>query len=1203
MDMSNATTQAGAQAVAANILKFGSPTATDACFRPFEEWAWSQRHRARFERRKLRRFPRPYEGELDDEQWSNLCDQWFPHPDAGELDAEQWAFLVEAAARHDANIFKLREAKIACARAEANKKPSTAAGLKPDLAAMTAHIYELCHPAFTLAYPNAVLEIAYGHPAIRNGDVDQAHTYPALSDQDLPYAAEIAAERNAKGCNTYIGVALRSYGDRAIPPDRRATVEDYLASRFAWVDFDKAGDAERIDAVLKQHGLVPRLIVTTGTIPHLRGQLYFQVTGIRDTAHQKEINSALQRLLGSDPAVVVGHQVLRLAGSINHPTEKKKERGYVPELTTLRKIDNAPTYSADHVIGLAPPAEASSLLEQRQHYNGAANPFRVIDDYRLEADPDLIASALGFIPNNDLDWESWKKILLAAWRATNGDDRAFVAIDKWSSKSSKYDAKETLRQWRKIFKSPPTDIGAGSIFKIARDNGWKRSTRSEVRSQNIEAEHDEAAAPAAAAPAASTSSAAAAELAEACAELAALQGKSNAAKVLRDCAFAMGRLIAAGRMQEQHAISRLTEAAREAGVNEADVADIVAGGIAAGKLKPRLPTIKMIPGQIARAIDYAEAELLASGFPILQRGGLLVHPVKNELAAADDTKTEVVVLRALRKEPMVYVLNKQAAVFKKYNERKKQFMPIDPPPEVALGLLQKDQWKFSDVSGVTTTPTMRPDGALLDQPGYDPATQLLYVPDRHLAVPPIDPNPTRAEAMQALQRLDALLDGFPFVSDVDRAVALAGLMTPVLRGAFNVAPMTLLTAPTAGTGKSHYVNTASTIATGRVCPVITNVPSSEEMEKRLGAMVLEGVPIISLDNCTHDLGGDLLCQITEQRYVRIRILGKSEQPQCEYRGSVYATGNNVTFIGDMTRRGLICNLDAALERPETRSFAFDPVKRAAEQRGQYIHDILTVARAYRAAGCPKTGCGSIGSYGAWSATVREPLVWLGKADPIASMDTLREEDPARIAARRMVALQGELPSSFSAAELIQLAEKMEAKGSSYPQTYEYAHPELRELLIQQAGNFKGVIDSRKLSRWLSSIRGQIHDGFRLVLIRESKGHGNRYAIEAVERDNRRKDVPLPEAPARDPELAQIEDMIGKAYSAFNHAFSTRMTLDDLRRQRPGLEKDIDEARKAYWTARDGGDMSKIREAGERVRKAYDDAVAEMNETMFRRSVR
>jgi putative DNA primase/helicase len=49
---------------------------------------------------------------------------------------------------------------------------------------------------------------------------------------------------------------------------------------------------------------------------------------------------------------------------------------------------------------------------------------------------------------------------------------------------------------------------------------------------------------------------------------------------------------------------------------------------------------------------------------------------------------------------------------------------------------------------------------------------------------------------------------------------------------------------------------------------------------------------VSLDNITHDLGGELLCQITERPIVRIRVLGRSEMPDCECHTMVFATGNN-----------------------------------------------------------------------------------------------------------------------------------------------------------------------------------------------------------------------------------------------------------------------------------------------------------------------
>ena len=348
---------------------------------------------------------------------------------------------------------------------------------------MREHIYEVCHPTFAKDYPYAALEIALGHPVTDDGDVNRALTCSALDDRDLPLMAETAAKRNASlGENIYLGIGLRYYGDRTIPPDRRATVANYLASRFAWVDFDKAGDAERVEAILREYGLTPYLVVTTGTIPHRRGQLYFLVSGIRDAEHLRQVNSALQRLLGTDAAVVNAHCVLRLAGSVSFPTAKKISRGYVPELVTLKKIDTAPTYSADHLIGLAgPTSDTSSGTEQRQHYDRRADdPFSVFDDYRLEADPGLIASALEFIPNNDLEWDEWKRVLMAAWRATNGDERAFTGIDRWSRKSSKYDARGTRKEWNKIFKSPPTSVGAGTIFKLALDNGWEWPRRAFV---------------------------------------------------------------------------------------------------------------------------------------------------------------------------------------------------------------------------------------------------------------------------------------------------------------------------------------------------------------------------------------------------------------------------------------------------------------------------------------------------------------------------------------------------------------------------------------------------------------------------------------------------------------------------------------------------------------------------------------------------
>jgi putative DNA primase/helicase len=113
--------------------------------------------------------------------------------------------------------------------------------------------------------------------------------------------------------------------------------------------------------------------------------------------------------------------------------------------------------------------------------------------------------------------------------------------------------------------------------------------------------------------------------------------------------------------------------------------------------------------------------------------------------------------------------------------------------------------------------------------------------------------------------------------------------------------MHLIGAHMAGTGKSYLVDAFAVIATGRLCPVITALKSAEETEKRLGAIILSGIPMISLDNTTHDLGGEFLCQIAERPMVKVRILGHSETPDCEVHTAVYATGNNITFKGEWSQ--------------------------------------------------------------------------------------------------------------------------------------------------------------------------------------------------------------------------------------------------------------------------------------------------------------
>jgi putative DNA primase/helicase len=513
-----------------------------------------------------------------------------------------------------------------------------------------------------------------------------------------------------------------------------------------------------------------------------------------------------------------------------------------------------------------------------------------------------------------------------------------------------------------------------------------------------------------------------------------------------------------------------------------------------GKPKPdERVLIRVAGGQIASIIDRAEAALLAAKVPIMVRINKLVQPIVTSLRAADNQKTTAVLLRPLDAENVIYALNRYAAVFERYDSRRNKWVETDPPDKVADGLLRKGHWIYPIVSGVTTVPTMRADGSIIETPGYDPDTQLWYQPDENLVIPAIKQTPTKDDAATALGLLLQLLDEFPFVDKkLDCSVALAALMTPVLRGAADVVPMFLIRAPDVSNGKSYLVNLCSLIISGRVCPVITGIKNIEEMEKRLGALILEGAPIISLDNCTSDIGGAFLCQVTEQQLVRTRILGQSSMPTCEWLGTAYATGNNVTFLGDMTRRGLICNLDAQTERAEQRTFRQNPKEMILVDRGKYIAAILTISRAYRISKEPVSVV-PIASYDKWSKTVREPLIWLGQMDPVKSTDEAREDDPVRSAARRLIELwksQLKIDTAYTVTTLIKTAHETD------PQTTELMYPELRNLFQERAGSRTGQIDAQRLGYWLKGLKNQVHNGYRLEI--GKRAHANQYSVTAIE---------------------------------------------------------------------------------------------------------
>jgi hypothetical protein len=205
--------------------------------------------------------------------------------------------------------------------------------LKPNIAAINQHLYLLFDPAFVVQFPGGRIEIAYGTPP------NKGQTFPA---HDLRSVAEFAAEKNARGENVYVGMTLKK-ADTA--PFCRTSKEDFLAGIWAWSEFDGKGEIDSALGKLRELDIVPSVLIKTGTVPHDRGHLYYQLDApVADPDVLVAANEGLQSRLGGDPVQDVS-RIMRLAGTVNYPTKDKAAKGYATEIVTITPARERRQYS------------------------------------------------------------------------------------------------------------------------------------------------------------------------------------------------------------------------------------------------------------------------------------------------------------------------------------------------------------------------------------------------------------------------------------------------------------------------------------------------------------------------------------------------------------------------------------------------------------------------------------------------------------------------------------------------------------------------------------------------------------------------------------------------------------------------------------------------------------------------------------------
>lgn len=411
-----------------------------------------------------------------------------------------------------------------------------------------------------------------------------------------------------------------------------------------------------------------------------------------------------------------------------------------------------------------------------------------------------------------------------------------------------------------------------------------------------------------------------------------------------------------------------------------------------------LPTIE-ITTKMEDIVDSTEAAIrvLPHGPHLFQRARQLVCIART--APAPKWLRRPAEMPVIMTATLAHVreLASMAATWEKYDKRSHALEPALPPPWVAETLRDRGGWKFPVLEGIVSTPTLLPDGSILDRPGYDQETGLFVALDR--PYPPVPLRPTFDDARSALGILQQPFTDFLFddTSPANFSATLAALLTVLCRYAIQGdVPLFAVTATTRRSGKGLLVDVISTIATGRTAPrwAQPHDRDGDEERKRMLAIGLAGDPLILIDNLTRPLGSEALdIALTCQGTFADRTLGTHQTKEAPMHAVFFATGNNITYKADTAPRVVPIALDPKMERPEERTgFQQDDLRAwVRHARPRLVTAALTLMRAYFEAGCPQQGITPMGGFEAWSALVRQALGWAGEADPLAGQKTLALE--------------------------------------------------------------------------------------------------------------------------------------------------------------------------------------------------------------------
>jgi hypothetical protein len=479
------------------------------------------------------------------------------------------------------------------------------------------------------------------------------------------------------------------------------------------------------------------------------------------------------------------------------------------------------------------------------------------------------------------------------------------------------------------------------------------------------------------------------------------------------------------------------------------------------------------------AFERLSALLGGDSIPLLyQRSGGLCR-IETETIGADTRP----VVRVLTAENLRAYFGQHVYTYKP--RQAKDGRDVDTAAMVMRGtcatILGRADWpNVPALRGIVTAPILRPDGTMLQAPGFDAATGLYHY--NHLGVSDIPERPTADAVTWARTVVRQVFGDFPFVARSDRAQYLASLFSVILRPYVpGPTPLFIITASSPGTGKSllkdvhKYLFNAGALAWSG---------DESELRKAVTAKLLEGgEPVIGIDNLPSGgvIRSPILAALLTLDQWGDRVLGSSTTTTVPNDRTWVVTGNNLRTGGDLARRSIWCRLDTDVPDPDRRAvseFALGDLRPwLTRNAGDLLTALLVLVADWAAAGAPRADV-RMADYSAWASVMG------GLLDHIGYPGWLEDRDATTVAMDEEVAEWTGLLAEW---------ERVYPDGQSRAAREILAQGLLNDVIPRTA---RGELPAaRQLGQWFTARRGRYFGALRLVSTMDAHTKSQLWKVE------------------------------------------------------------------------------------------------------------